>query len=125
VVAALVAGTATAMVVTQSLRSDGPIATNIRLKVKPDRYRPCFRLTKDDVVDVAIVDSQGRVIRDLAHDEPLQGEDAAHCYDWDGLDQNGKLVPAGRYRLRLSLAEADRVATSGERLRIPAAGLRQ
>lgn len=117
VVAALVTGTVAAMVVTQSSRSDGPVASNIRMKKKPGRYRVCFFLTREDTVDVDLVDASGDVIRNFASAALLEG-DRPHCYDWDGLDGVGAPVGAGRYRLRLTLEEANRVATSGERLRI-------
>ena len=121
-VAALLVGTAAAIIVTQGLRRDGPIASDIRLKVKEDRYRPCFRLARDDTVDAAIVDANGTVIRVLAEHQRLEGDDTPHCFDWDGRDPDGQLVPPGKYRLRLALADADRVAISGERLRIPLHG---
>lgn len=121
-VALLVAGSVAAMIVTQRARDEGPVAYNVALKTKPGRFRPCFRLTKDDTVDVAIVDASGRVIKMLAEGARLKGDEAAHCFDWDGRADDGQFPPAGRYRLRLTLAEADRVATSGERLRIPAGG---
>jgi hypothetical protein len=122
VVAVLVAGTVTAMIATQKARDEGPVAFNIKLKTKPGRYRPCFRLTKDDTLDVAIVDADGRVGKMLADGERLEGDDASHCFDWDGRGDTGEFLPAGRYRLQLTLEEADRVATSGERLRIQEGG---
>jgi hypothetical protein len=121
-VAVLVAGTVAAMIITQRARDEGPVAFNFRLKEKPGRYRPCFRLTKDDTLDVAIVDGDGRVVVMLASHQPLEGDDASHCFDWDGRTSGGEFVAPGRYRLRLTLADADRVATSGERLRIETAG---
>jgi hypothetical protein len=122
-VALLLAGTAAAMVVTQHLRHDGPVASSIRWKVRPGpRYRVCFRLTRDDTVGVAVVDSSDNVVRVLASDEPLEGSDAAHCFAWNGLDAAGNPAPAGSYHLRLTLSDADRVAVSGERLDIPATG---
>jgi flagellar hook capping protein FlgD len=121
-VVALVAGTVAAMIVTQRARDEGPVAFNIAMKTKPGRYRPCFRLTRDDTVDVAIVDAEDRVVKMLAQDQPLKGDDTAHCFDWDGRDDAGQYVAPGRYRLRLTLVDADRVATSGERLRIPPGG---
>ena len=117
----LVAGTVAAMIITQKARDRGPVAFNVKLKEKPGRYRPCFRLTEDDTLDVAIVDREGQVMVMLASDEALEGDDASHCFDWDGRDSSGRFLPPGRYRLRLTLDEADRVATSGERLRIEAA----
>ena len=122
VVAVLVAGTVAAMIVTQRERDRGPVAFNVKLKEKPGRYRPCFRLSEDDTLDVAIVDPEGRVVVMLAKQQPLRGDDASHCFDWDGRTSSGEFVAPGRYRLQLTLAEADRVATSGERLRIETAG---
>lgn len=118
----LVAGTVTAMILTQRAREEGPVAYSITLKTKPGRYRPCFRMTKDDIVDVAIVDMDGRVVKMLVADQPLEGDETAHCFDWDGRGDNGQFPPPGRYRLRLTLEDANRTATSGERLRIQAGG---
>lgn len=119
-VAALVLGAAAAMVATQRLRQEGPIAENIRLKTKPDRrYRACLRPTRSDRFELAIVDSSDRVVRVLVPDAPLE-EDRAACFDWDGVAGDGTPVPAGIYRLRLTLREADRVAVSGEKLTIVA-----
>lgn len=121
--ALLLAGTAAAMVLTQHLRHDGPVASSIHWKTRPGpRYRVCFRLTRDDTVRVAVVDSANEAVRVLASDEQLTGNDTAHCFAWNGRDAAGNLVPAGSYRLQLSLEDADRVAVSGERIEIPAAG---
>lgn len=110
--------TAAAMVWTQHLRDEGPVASAIHWKTRPGpRYRVCFRLTRGDRVRVAVVDPDDRQVRLLA-DAPLQGGDAPHCFDWDGTTDAGRLVPPGRYHLRLELQQADRVAVSGERLRI-------
>jgi len=121
----LLAGTAAAMVLTQHLRHDGPVASSIHWKTRPGpRYRVCFRLTRDDTVNVAVVDSGDNVVRVLATDEPLSGSDTAHCFGWDGRDAAGNPAPDGSYHLQLSLKDAGRVAVSGERLDIPASGAR-
>jgi flagellar hook capping protein FlgD len=118
-VALLLVATATAMVVTQHLRDEGPVASSIRLKTRPEsRYRACFRLTRDDSVQVAIVDYSDRLVRILSPARPLEGSDTPHCFDWDGRNDAGQPVPAGRYHIRLELERADRVAISGERLKI-------
>jgi FlgD Ig-like domain len=117
VVASLVVGTVAAMIVTQEVRRDGAVASNIRLKTKPEgRYRICFRLTQDDTVAVDVVDSDGDPVRRL--ERTRLAADDPHCYDWDGLTDAGEVAPSGIYRARLSLEDADRVATSGERLRV-------
>jgi FlgD Ig-like domain len=116
-VGALVVGTVAAMVVTQEVRRDGAVASNIRLKTKPEgRYRVCFRLTRDDTVAVDVVNADGDLIRRVA-DARLGAEDP-HCYDWDGRTESGEPATPGIYRARLSLEDADRVATSGERLHV-------
>jgi hypothetical protein len=120
-VALLLAGTAAAIVVTQHLRDEGPVASSIHWKKRPGpRYRVCFRLTRDDTVQGAAVDASDRVARVLAGPAPLQGGDAPHCFDWDGRTDSGQAAAPGPYRLRLTLEGADRVATSGERLNISA-----
>jgi flagellar hook assembly protein FlgD len=122
-VALLVAGTAAAIVLTQHLRHDGPVASAIHWKTRTGpRYRVCFRLTRDDTVQVAVVNSDDRVVRVLASPEALAGSDTAHCFGWDGRDDAGQPAPPGRYHLQLSLEDADRVAVSGERLTIVEAG---
>jgi hypothetical protein len=121
-VALLLAATAGAMVLTQHLRDEGPVASSIHWKTRPGpRYRVCFRLTKGDQVRVAVVDPSERLVRVLA-DSPLAGGDTPHCFDWDGINDVGQPVPPGRYHLQLSLDDAGRTAISGERLRIYSPG---
>lgn len=122
-VALLLAGTAGAMVLTQHLRHDGPVASSIHWKTRPGpRYRVCFRLTRDDTVQVAVVDPADHVVRVLASADSLEGSDAPHCFAWNGTDAAGNPAPPGTYHLQLTLQDADRVAVSGERLTIPAPG---
>lgn len=124
--AVFLVGVVAAMVVTQHLRSEGPIASEIAFKTaKGPRYRVCFQTPRDDTFEVAMVDTDGAVVRVLADDLPLEGDPSedkgsAHCFDWDGLDEAGRPAPVGVYRLRLSLQQADRRAVSGEKLRITA-----
>jgi hypothetical protein len=121
-VAALLAASAGAMVLTQHLRDEGPVASSIHWKTRPGpRYRVCFRLTKDDRVRAAVVDTDERQVKLLSNGE-LRGGDTPHCFDWDGRGDSGDPVPPGRYHLELRLDEADRVAVSGERLRIYPSG---
>ena len=121
-VAALLAASAGAMVLTQHLRDEGPVASSIHWKTRPGpRYRVCFRLTKDDRVRAAVVDTDERQVKLLSNGE-LRGGDTPHCFDWDGRGDSGDPVPPGRYHLELQLDDADRVAVSGERLRIYPSG---
>ena len=116
--AALLAASAAAIVVTQHLRDEGAVMSTIRWKKRPGpRYRVCFLLTKDDNVRVSAVDADERVVRVLGTG-PLRGGDTPHCFDWDGREASGQAAPPGPYRLQVALSDADRVATSGERLNI-------
>ena len=115
----LLIATGVAIVVTQHLRGEGSVVSNIFFKRPAGRYRACFSLTKSDTVQVELVNASDRVVRVLAPSQPLQGGTAkadAHCFDWDGTDDAGSPVPPGPYRLRFELKKADRVATSGEHL---------
>lgn len=134
--AGLVVGVVAAMAFTQSLRKEGPIASEIRFKVKRsgDAYRVCFRLPRDDTVEVEIVASGTReVVKVLDGGSQLDGgsddsdgdgeedDGNVHCYGWDATDEAGTPVGDGVYRLKLTLNEADRSGVSGEKLRIEAA----
>ncbi|HEY6636542.1 MAG TPA: hypothetical protein VIZ61_02575 [Solirubrobacterales bacterium] len=116
--ALLLAGTATAIVVTQHLRDQGPVASSIYWKIRPGpRYRVCFLTSRDDQVRVSVVDFSDRPIRILA-DSELQGGDDPHCFDWDGKTSSGQPAPPGPYHLQLSLERNDRTAVSGEHVTI-------
>jgi hypothetical protein len=120
-VALLLAASAGAMVLTQHLRDEGPVVSNIFFKLKRPvgQYKACFTLTREDTVQVEMVDSAGHVVRVLAPAQQLKGgneKSDAHCYDWDGRDDGGNPVGQGTYYLRFELRDADRVATSGEHL---------
>jgi hypothetical protein len=141
-VAALVAGTVVAMGVTQGFRSDGTVISDVGTRWKspaqrelafediPEQRRRCpgfersdeipisFFLNRDDTVDLAVVDAEDRDVRRvLAADLVLEG-DRRHCVLWDRRDESGELVRPGAYRLRVSLEQADRVATAGEAIRV-------
>lgn len=130
-VAALLVATVAAMVATQRLRQEGTIVSRIKLREAPrdpGRYRICFQLPRDDVVEVAIVDDDERPVKVIRPYAPLDGDppgdegrpdsETVNCFDWDGTTDAGAPAPAGIYRLRVSLRAADRVGISGERLEI-------
>lgn len=119
VVAGLLAATAGAMVLTQHLRDEGPVASSIYWKVRPGpRYRVCFLLTRDDDVRASVVDVDRQPVAVLG-DGPLEGGDHPHCFPWNGLTSAGTPAPPGIYHLQLDLRRAERVAVSGEKVRIP------
>jgi flagellar hook assembly protein FlgD len=124
-------GTVAALSVNQKLRREGTVARSIEFErirgedgPQDRRVRVSFRLAETDEVEVAVVDEDGRLVRTLAPSRRLEGDDQLHTFIWDRRDQGGKEAPPGGYRLRLTLEEADRVATSGERFVIkpPAEG---
>jgi FlgD Ig-like domain len=119
----LLAATAAAIVVTQHIRDEGPVVTSTLIKHRHGGgYRACFQLTRDDTVQVAIVDASDQVVRVLAPAAQLSGSNSApdapkpgaHCFDWNGTDAAGQPVPAGVYRMRLAFQQLDRVLTPGE-----------
>jgi flagellar hook assembly protein FlgD len=119
-VAALVVGTVAALSVNQKLRREGTVARGIKFeRIKsadgPRRVKVSFHLEESDDVEVAVVDAEGDLVRVLAPSSRLEGDDAKHVFSWDQRDEGGEPVEPGRYRLRLTLEEVDRVATSGER----------
>ena len=122
-VALLLVATGAAIVVTQHIRDEGPVVSSTLLKARHGGgYRACFQLTRDDTVQVAIVDASDQVVRVLAPAAQLSGSDSApdtpkagaHCFDWNGTDAAGQPVPAGVYRMRLAFQHLDRVLTPGE-----------
>ena len=118
----LLAGTAAAIVVTQHLRDEDPVASSIYWKTRPGpRYRVCFLLGRSDRVKVSVVDFSDREIRVLSDGE-LQGGDDPHCFAWDGRTSSGQPAPPGPYHLQLDLQRNDRTAVSGEHVTIHAAG---
>jgi hypothetical protein len=128
-VAVLLAATAASIVVTQHIRDEGPVVSSTRLKARHGGgYRACFQLTRDDTVQVAIVDASDRVVRILAPAAVLSGSNSApdtpkagaHCFDWNGTDAAGQPVPAGLYRMRLGFQRLDRVLIPGEHRTISA-----
>jgi hypothetical protein len=114
----LLVATAAAIVFTQHLRDQGPVVSSIHWKTRPGpRYRACFLLTRDDKVEVSVVDFSDHTIRVLA-DRELEGGETPDCFDWDGKTSAGQPAPPGPYHLQFSLERADRTAVSGEHLTI-------
>jgi hypothetical protein len=109
IVLALVAGTAVAFAVTERLKLErSPIAAPEIDKVfsptcECERAvaRIGFRLRTRDTLSLAVVDRDGRVVREL-----VEGERRAagpFATSWDGRTSTGALVPEGSYWPRLYL----------------------
>ena len=123
-VAALLAATSAAFVVTEKLKlTPSPIVGPIVAKV----FSPTcdcatesadirFRLRRPDRVSVEIVDSDGDVVRELARDRP-QGRRFV-TYVWDGRDDAGRVVGEGTYKPRVHLARQRRTIVMPNRIRV-------
>lgn len=76
-----------------------------------------FRLTKPDVITVSIVGREDEHIRTLHQNRPLRAYKFFRFW-WDGLDDDGKVVSTGPYRVRVELAEHQRDLLLPGRLRV-------
>ena len=123
-VAALLAATSAAFVVTEKLKlTPSPIKGPTVAKVfSPTCDCPTssaeirFRLRQPDRVSVEIVDSGGQVVRELARDR-RQGRRFV-SYVWDGRDDAGRIVGEGTYKPRVHLARQRRTIVMPNRIRV-------
>jgi hypothetical protein len=76
------------------------------------------RLRKPDRVDVSIVDTDGDHVRTVA--TGVERRRGPARFRWDGRDDEGRVVPDGRYRVRFRLARADRTITVPTPIRVDA-----
>lgn len=123
-VAALLVATSAAFVVTEKLKlTRSPIVGPTVAKV----FSPIcdcatstaeirFRLRTPDRVSVEIVDSKGRVVRELARDRP-QGRRFVR-YVWDGRGSDGRVVGEGTYKPRIHLDRQRRTIVMPNRIRV-------
>ena len=107
-VAVLLVATGFAFLHTESLKLEtSPIRqTRVTKLFSPvcrcdsSKARIAFRLAKPDVVSVAIVDTSGSDVRQLAFERPARGQVA---FLWNGRDDDGVVVRGGSYRARVRL----------------------
>ncbi len=109
----LVASAFAAFFVAQQLKSSPSVVQSFKLKypvISPtgdgrlDRERVTFRLKRADTVDVAVVDDQGDVVRELASGRRLEAyRQLLPSLAWDGLDESGNPAADGIYRIRITL----------------------
>jgi len=113
-VVALLAATATAFALTEGLKLEpSPILGTAVDKVfspvcdcPSEEARISFRLREADILDVALIDSDGTVVA-----RPVQRERFERgrvVIRWDGLDADGKPLPEAEYRPRVHLREERR-----------------
>jgi len=120
----LLTGTAAAFAVAESLKLEkSPITGTLVDKVfspvcdcPTASARISFKLRKADRLSLTIIDSQGRRLRTLAGGRRLAG--GRHDFAWDGRDNDGRLVPEGRYRPRVDLGNADRTIVLPNPIRV-------
>jgi hypothetical protein len=123
-VAALLAATSAAFVVTEKLKlTRSPIIAPTVAKVfspvcdcPTDTAEIRFRLRAPDRVSVEIVDGDGDVVRELSRDRP-QGRSFA-TYSWDGRDDAGLVVDEGTYRPRVHLDRQRRTIVMPNPIRV-------
>lgn len=68
-----------------------------------------FTLEHAQPLTATIVDEEESPVRTLLDAEPRPS--GRETLTWDGTDDGGEVVPDGEYRLRVELAEPDRVIT--------------
>jgi hypothetical protein len=115
--ALLALSTLAAFFVTQRLKDSDPVVKRIAtpLVVSPngdgrkDRAHVTFVLPKGDRTTVAIVNAGGDELRRLIDDRSLGR--GPHAVDWDGRDEQGRVMPDGAYYVRVSLRRQGRAVT--------------
>jgi hypothetical protein len=124
----LLAASLIAIFVTQRLRAEGTVISEVQTSRSAFRECPVgergpgipisFQLEHDDIVSAEIVSfDRPETVRRLFSDRPLSGP-ARHCAPWDGLDDSGKPAKPGSYRLKIGLADLQKEATAGEPIRL-------
>jgi FlgD Ig-like domain len=121
-VAALLAATTAAFVVTENLKlTRSPIlGTRVTKEFSPvcecksDRALIRFRLREPDRISVDIVDG-GEVVRELVREHSERG---VVLVTWDGRDEAGEVVEEGSYRPRVRLVDERRTITLPNPIRV-------
>jgi hypothetical protein len=73
-----------------------------------ERVRAGLMLKKADRVTMTWVNSEGDPVRTIVNDRELPAYKRLWGVRWDGRDDNGKEVPDGRYKLRITLRNQGR-----------------
>jgi hypothetical protein len=121
---ALLAGTAAAFGVTESLKtSSSPI---LKTKVSKTFSPVCrcatnvasiaFELRRRDRLTLAIEDASGHTVRVLFTSSKTPA--GLHAYGWNGRRDDGSQAPDGVYRPRVELEDADRVIVLPNRIQL-------
>jgi len=82
-----------------------------------DRMAIHFRTTKSDTADVEIIGLGGNPIRTLAKDRFFKRY-REHTLVWDGRKDDGKIPRTGKFRVRVTMHDNDRVLYLPGRIRL-------
>ena len=124
-VVALLAATAAAFALTEGLKLQpspitGPIdVTRIFSPVcacETETATIGFRLREADVLDVAVVDTGRRVVATIARAESRPA--GLVSFQWDGRDDEGRVLPEGAYSPRIHLREERETITLPNPIRV-------
>jgi flagellar hook assembly protein FlgD len=125
----LVAATFAAFFVAQRLKNAPSVVQSLKIstgstvKGDPPIFSPngdgrrerahiTFRLKKADDVTVHIINTDGDVVRTLMDRHLGAYQQIIPSLSWDGRDDDGQLVPDGRYRISITLAHLGRTVIS-------------
>ncbi len=125
-VVGLLGGTVAAFAMTEHLKLErSPVyrshvgkllGPNCRSRGCPRRIPIRFVLRKPETLTVAIVDSNGRVVRTLLTRTPRPK--GLQQLRWDGRDDSGQVVQAGTYKPQLHLARGQRTILMPNPIRV-------
>jgi FlgD Ig-like domain len=113
--AVLVLATFGAFVVTQKLKSTPPLVVRPHIDsvfsptpgARVRRAKISFWILHGDLVTVAIVDADGRIVRTLLDGAQLPSHRRIARF-WDGRTSDGSVAPDGRYTVRVALIHQGR-----------------
>ena len=115
--ALLVIATGAAFFLAQKLKTADPVLLSFRISAKAispngdgrfERQRITFRLKRNELIDVAVVDDRGDQVRELVSGLRLPAYRTISPLVWNGRDQQGVIVADGRYRIRVTLRREGR-----------------
>lgn len=123
-VLALLAGSAVAFAVAERLKLEkSPVTGTYVDKVfspvcacPTKRAAIAFRLRKADRLDLSLLDAEGDEVRTLV--ARYRYPRGRHVFRWDGRDDDGVIVPEGRYRPKVELGRADRTIVLPNPIRV-------
>ncbi|HWH94724.1 MAG TPA: FlgD immunoglobulin-like domain containing protein, partial [Baekduia sp.] len=117
----LVAATFAAFFVAQRLKNAPSVIQELKFETRGpgnvfspngdgrrDRVRAGLTLKDADHVTLTWVDEAGDPVRTLVEDQQVPAHRRLWGVPWDGTDDNGQVVPDGRYKLRITLRDQGR-----------------